>query len=179
MDKNQTLPFLIQIDGVFTSGQCQKLIDLAESKKMEYIDRANAQYYRVILDSKELADSLYKQLKYLIPETRNKKRVVGLNNVFRFSKYLKGDEFGMHKDGYNQDYQGNRSAMTLNIFLNEDFEGGETNFYYTADENDLRFSVKPKIGRGALFDSQQYHKGNAVLSGIKYLIRTDVMVSDN
>ena len=65
--------------------------------------------------------------------------------------------------------------MTLNIFLNDNFEGGETEFLY--NNKTLRYSAKPKLGRGALFDAQQYHRGNVVMNGNKYLMRTDVMVS--
>jgi predicted 2-oxoglutarate/Fe(II)-dependent dioxygenase YbiX len=105
-------------------------------------------------------------------------QVTGLNDHFRFSKYHPGQQFGIHRDGINQDATGARSALTLNIFLNDDFEGGSTDFFHTRNEDDLRFSVKPKPGRGALFFAQQYHCGRQVTKGFKYLLRTDVMVMD-
>jgi len=40
----------------------------------------------------------------------------------------------------------------------------------------LRYSAKPKSGRGALFWAKQYHCGNKVIKGNKYLLRIDVMV---
>lgn len=177
------LPLLIQIDDVFTLNECKSLIETAESKDMHLVDSGVAQYFRVILDDEQLAAKLYKRLYKFIPKTVDGKRVVGLNSVFRFSKYIRGGDFKMHKDGVNQDSKGNRSILTLNIFLNDNFEGGETDFFYSPmsgipDENDLRYSVKPKSGRGALFYAQQYHRGNLITKGEKWLIRTDVMVTD-
>ena len=123
---------------------------------------------------KELAADLFNRVKQYIPAMINGFKVVGLNDHFRFSKYHPGGKFDVHKDGFNQDSQGNRSVWTLNIFLNRDFDGGETVFYY--DTMQHRFTAKPKRGRGMLFDSQQYHCGNQVSNGKKYLIRTDVMI---
>ena len=165
------------IDDIFTPDQCKDFIERAESQGLEKIDRGIAIYHRTMIIDKPLADKLYQQLRHNIPTNFNGMRVVGLNDHFRFSKYYSGEGFGIHKDGINQDSQGNRSVMTLNIFLNEDFEGGETDFLHSNNSQDIRFSAKPKTGRGALFDSQQYHRGNVVKNGCKYLLRTDVMTS--
>jgi hypothetical protein len=67
---------------------------------------------------------------------------------------------------------------TLNIFLNDNFEGGETTFY-EKDGKTTRFVCKPKAGRGAFFYSQQFHEGNKILSGNKFLIRTDLFINHN
>ncbi|CAH6421060.1 Hypothetical protein KVN_LOCUS118 [uncultured virus] len=167
--------FLKVIDDIFTEEECKSIIKLAENRGLDDIDRGIAKYHRTIIKDKKLSDKLYIQLKSHIPIMFNGSKTICLNDHFRFSKYFPGEEFGLHKDGINQDSFGNRSVMTLNIFLNDDFSGGETDFYFD-DQKKLRYSVIPKIGRGALFDSQQYHCGNKVLSGYKYLLRTDVMV---
>lgn len=53
-------------------------------------------------------------------------------------------EFNKHKDGFNQDKNGNISIITFNIFLNDNFDGGETYFYN--DNGELILSIKPKTG---------------------------------
>ncbi len=174
------------LDDIFTLEQCKTLIQVCEAQGLEHVDRSasglgTVKYDRAMLANKDLAAALFKRLKQYIPQFVDGKRVHGLNNYFRFSKYYPGGEFAIHKDGVNQDVLGNRSAMTLNIFLNDDFEGGETDFFHNANNRgikELRRSVKPKTGSGVLFYSQQYHRGNKVTQGIKYLLRTDVMVSD-
>lgn len=65
--------------------------------------------------------------------------------------------------------------FTLNIFLNDDFTGGETNRFSYTSEYKLCYSVKPQTGRASLFWANQYHKGNKVIEPFKYLLRTDVM----
>lgn len=172
-------PLLIQIDDIFTPEQCQRLIQAAEQSggfKLE--DRDNAQYERVMMVRPDLARVLYARLRHAIPDEIDGNPVTGLNDHFRFSKYHPGMEFGIHRDGINQDSTGARSALTINIFLNDDFEGGSTDFFRTRDCDDLRFSVTPKTGRGAIFFAQQYHCGRPVTRGFKYLLRTDVMVMD-
>jgi predicted 2-oxoglutarate/Fe(II)-dependent dioxygenase YbiX len=86
----------------------------------------------------------------------------------------------MHLDGCNEDQHASGETtsayFTLNVFLNEDFEGGHTDFFNKMKgEKRPRFSVQPQAGRAALFWSAQPHRGNRVTRGTKYLFRTDVM----
>ena len=76
------------------------------------------------------------------------------------------------------------SMFTLNIFLNENFSGGETDFFNSCNTNDLQFSIKPKTGRAGLFYAKQWHACNKVNfdttkgQTYKYLLRTDIMVTE-
>lgn len=169
--------YLEVIDNFLSKEECTFLITFAENQGMKKIDRGSvAQYHRAEFDNDWLADMLYQRLvdKGLIPAYYNGSKVVGLNNHFRVSKYYPDGEFKIHKDGINVDKNGNRSVMTLNIFLNKEFDGGETDFFF--ENKTFRCSVKPEIGRAAFFDAQQYHRGNKVNNGLKYLLRTDLMV---
>lgn len=170
------LKFLVVIDDVLTPEQCKQMMEIGEKHGLEDINRGGmVKYQRSTFKDKRLADSLFFQLRNYIPKMYNGRRIVSMNDHFIFSKYDVGGKFDIHKDEINNDSFGNKSIMTFNIFLNEDFEGGETDFYYE-DRKTLRKSVKPKIGKGVLFDSQQYHCGNEVKSGNKFLLRTDVMI---
>jgi predicted 2-oxoglutarate/Fe(II)-dependent dioxygenase YbiX len=119
--------------------------------------------------NEEFADVLYKRIQPFLPPG-----TVRCNEYFRFSKYHPGQEFTKHTDGTNQDKYGNRSQYTLNIFLNKDFGGGETEFFDKYGQ--LAVRAIPEPGRAALFDRGILHCGNKVSSGNKYLLRTDVMV---
>jgi len=171
-------PLLVQVDDIFTAEQCQKLIAVAEDIGFKPIDNDVAQYGRVTIIRPDLARALHQRLQSYMPRHIDGNPITGLNDHFRFSKYHPGQQFKIHKDGINQDSSGARSALTLNIFLNDDFAGGSTDFFRSKNEADLRFSVTPATGRGALFFAQQYHCGKEVTSGFKYLLRTDVMVMD-
>jgi prolyl 4-hydroxylase len=161
------------IDCLLSEKECSELIEHFDSQKSEYVNRGIAEYHRHQEINKELVTKLLQRIK--LPENYNGSKIVGLNDHFRFSKYEPGMQFSIHRDGTNQDSRGNRSVMTLNIFLNDNFEGGSTDFYY--NDHTLAKSVVPKVGRAALFDSQIYHSGILVTSGYKYLLRTDVMTS--
>ena len=53
------------------------------------------------------------------------------------------------------------------VYLNENFSGGETELQ--------GYNIQPKTGTALLFPHALLHQGNAVLSGTKYVLRTDVM----
>lgn len=172
------MAYLKVIDDFLSPEECNNLIDHFEHQPTQLVDRMNAEYERVEMDNPLLAKLLWNRLQSAVelPTVVRACRVVGLNERFRFSKYHPGMEFQIHKDGVNQNRRGHRSVMTLNIFLNDDFDGGETDFYHSSDPQDLRYSIKPATGRAGLFDGQQFHAGNMVTRGFKYLLRTDVMV---
>ena len=59
------------------------------------------------------------------------------------------------------------SQFTLMVYLNDDLQGGETTF--------TRLSIKPETGTALLFFHQIEHAGAPVTTGVKYVLRTDVM----
>ena len=62
------------------------------------------------------------------------------------------------------------------IYLNDGFEGGETSFDDSySDELFDPFQVTPRAGMALCFAHHVYHKGEPVLKGRKYVLRTDVM----
>lgn len=65
------------------------------------------------------------------------------------------------------------SYITIQLYLNEGFEGGATTFL-SSDERE-RLEVVPKIGRVLVFEHRILHEGSRLLTGQKYTVRTDVM----
>ena len=57
--------------------------------------------------------------------------------------------------------------MTLMVYLNDIFEGGETVFNET--------TIKPQKGMALIFHHTLVHEGAAVTTGRKYVLRSDVM----
>lgn len=103
---------------------------------------------------------------------------VGLNTGWRLYCYKPGQHFGPHYDDSVDcpDMPGAVSLYTMLVYLNDDFEGGETNFYKSKGKQFL--SVAPVRGM-ALLHTQgplcALHEGAEVRSGCKWLLRTDVM----
>jgi hypothetical protein len=123
---------------------------------------------RLMVDDPEMAVTLYERANpFLVPEWFGWE-VLGFNERFRYYRYDPGQRFALHADGYFERHFHERSQFTFMIYLNEGFEGGETVF-------GLRLGVKPEVGKALVFYHRQLHEGAAVISGRKYVLRTDIM----
>lgn len=149
LTNNKTMDFLYAIDDLLTEEQCEEYMNMFNDDSIvEHINEPHRKYHRVQFIDKKLADTLYEKVKNYIPK-KTKKISVGINDHIRLSKYEPGQFFGIHKDGMNR-YDDNISYATLNIFLNSDFEDGETIFYEN-DKKTITLKCKPKPGRGSFF----------------------------
>src|SRR5690348_645087 len=83
---------------------------------------------RVMLDDREFAALLWERAKDQVPASWFHWEAVGLNERFRYYRYSPGQRFVAHTDGYFQRDNGERSQFTFLVYLNDDFEGGTTNF---------------------------------------------------
>jgi predicted 2-oxoglutarate/Fe(II)-dependent dioxygenase YbiX len=99
--------------------------------------------------------------------------VVGLNERLRFLRYSPGDYFILHFDGCFRRQDEERSFITLQLYLNEGFDGGDTTFIDI--DTDATIGVKPKTGNVFIFQHDIYHSGAEVTQGHKYAVRTEVM----
>ncbi|HZS03853.1 MAG TPA: 2OG-Fe(II) oxygenase [Blastocatellia bacterium] len=124
---------------------------------------------RVILDDRERAGNLWLRVSDQIPPVLEGRQAVGLNERFRFYRYDVGQYFAPHTDGYFRRENGEQSLLTLMIYLNDDFEGGETNFGEVC--------IEAGKGMALIFDHKLLHEGVAVRKGRKYVLRSDVMYS--
>merc|ERR1712137_1489573 len=72
--------------------------------------------------------------------------------------------------------KGDTSFMTVMLYLNGGFQGGETNFIITErflEEEAVQ--VQPRAGLALVFEHRLLHEGARLTRGVKYAIRTDVM----
>ncbi|MBH0056370.1 2OG-Fe(II) oxygenase [Pseudoalteromonas sp. SWXJZ94C] len=97
-------------------------------------------------------------------------KAIELSPHFRFYKYFRGHKFNMHKDG-KQKIKENETRLTLLIYLNDDYTGGDTLF---RTDN---ISINPVTGTALCFEHHEWHKGSVVTSGVKYVLRTDIVYS--
>lgn len=122
---------------------------------------------RVMIDDVPTAEDLWSRVTDYIPMRRGDWGACGVNERLRFYRYEIGQQFDWHYDGAFERDNGERSQLTFMVYLNEGFEGGETSFG--------RVSIQPQKGMALLFVHQIRHKGQPVVRGRKYVIRTDVM----
>lgn len=175
--------FAIVLPAVFTKEQCDALIAVSEKQGYEeaLVNVGYGQQERIvdlrksercIIDSFAMADDLIKVLYPYLPKVFQGKGISCVNERMRFLKYHPGDYFRPHMDGcFTRD--GQVSKITLQIYLNEGFQGGSTRFLsYDGREY---VDVVPKIGDVLIFQHRLLHEGAQLIQGVKYTIRTDVM----
>jgi prolyl 4-hydroxylase len=100
-----------------------------------------------------------------------------LNPRLRCLKYYPGQYFRSHYDASYTGIEGKHSEWTIQLYLNDDFKGGETVFMQ--DYGRWKIPFKPKAGAVILFCQSLLHEGSKVTEGIKYSVRTDVLVDND
>jgi predicted 2-oxoglutarate/Fe(II)-dependent dioxygenase YbiX len=128
---------------------------------------------RVMHDDFDLARDVYARILPFLPQKIGGRKPKELNERWRWYRYEPGERFKPHYDGTFQRNALEWSELTLMIYLNDDFAGGETKFYQRTGE--LRVSVTPVKGTALVFVHRKLHEGAIVLRGKKYVLRTDVM----
>ncbi|MGC4046428.1 MAG: 2OG-Fe(II) oxygenase [Armatimonas sp.] len=100
---------------------------------------------------------------------------MGLNERFRFYRYEPGQRFAPHFDGSYRRENGEESYVTLLLYLNNECEGGQTRI----EVPEGTYEVQPETGLALLFLHRLLHEGAPVTSGVKYVLRTDIMFESN
>jgi predicted 2-oxoglutarate/Fe(II)-dependent dioxygenase YbiX len=165
------------IDNFLSAPACAQLIATSENigyKEAEVNLSSGAQMmkglrnnYRALHSDQALADDLWEKLRGFCPEQIDGTYAVGLNEQFRFYKYESAQRFKRHLDGRFRRNEQEESRITFMIYLNDDFEGGETAFDHV--------TIQPATGTALCFIHEQKHEGCPVTRGIKYALRSDVI----
>jgi prolyl 4-hydroxylase len=124
---------------------------------------------RVMFDDRALAADLFSRIRAQVPEQLAGMRACGTNERFRCYRYDIGQRFAPHYDGAFVRDETERSLLTLILYLNDDFDGGATEFH------DFDIRVRPRRGTALLFQHLLLHEGCTVTRGVKYAMRSDVM----
>lgn len=168
---------LYLIEDFFNAQECDDLIIWSEQRVYEdakiqafgkeIMAKGVRNNSRITFIDFDLANRIWEKFKPFAVEKFGNSIAIGLNEMFRFYRYEKDQYFKKHIDGSYVRCIGEASCFTFMIYLNDDFEGGETTF-----EN---HTIKPKKGTALIFHHPMKHAGEQIQSGIKYALRTDVM----
>ena len=207
--KHPIVPNLHLIKDALSSSECEQIIAAAETVGFapDAPVRSDGEDSSVLAHNfywvvdQPFCAKLWNRVAPFVPEEVDGKRVRGVNRRFRVYRYVPGAEYRAHIDGawppsgispddtYIYDsspLEAKQSSLfTFLIYLNDDFEAGETTFFLpSAREGSMNaYSVKPVQGSVAMFphgetDGSLLHEGTGVKKGIKptakYVIRTDV-----
>ena len=178
MKKIELHPQIFIIEDFLTVKECSNYIERAELQTFEEA-KVNMQGHqvmnkmvrnndRVLFFDENLAKDLWLKLQGFVPSSIGSSIAIGLNEMFRIYRYEAGQRFKMHRDGSYERNDKEFSVLSFLIYLNDDFEGGETEFRKIA-------TVKPETGMALIFHHPVRHEGKEIISGVKYVLRTDVM----
>lgn len=163
---------IILIDNFLSESECCKYINEIYERKTVRNFTSVGKFKNEKYIDEILSIFFFDKLKNFI---QNKSLIIKPNNIIMTGKYSPNEHFGMHLDTglYYDKIKKEKSKFTLLVYLNDNFDGGETCFY----DNNLNFilSVKPKKSMALLFDIDLWHKGNEVINGEKYWIGCEII----
>lgn len=200
-----TVPNLGLIKNVLSPQECKSIIAAAE--RTTFVPDAPvrsdgeeasilAHNFYWVVDT-AFHDNLWARVSAHVPTHVGGRKVRGLNRRFRVYRYVPGAEYRCHIDGawppsgitpddgyvYDASPAGAKqsSLFTFLIYLNDEFEAGETTFFVPGVRDGVMnaYPVKPVMGAVAVFPHGEakgalLHEGTGVRKGAKYVIRTDV-----
>ncbi|KYQ91724.1 hypothetical protein DLAC_07506 [Tieghemostelium lacteum] len=184
------------IHNVLSKKECLYYIEESNKRGYKTIEKEFPQEYRnntrFFGKSQQLSEGLWKRmlpffqssdLEGVKPYGFDQSGVwvpVGLDDCFTFGRYEPGGRFKPHFDATYAENPDKRSIYTIQIYLNDDYEGGKTNFYklenpLDTEKHQLVESVTPRTGSAVIFNHDTLHEGAEVTNGVKYIVRVDMM----
>jgi hypothetical protein len=184
-----TQKLLATVPDLYTKEECaQMLLDVAKvewlpatvnSHEGRVVDAKLRDSTTAVLKNEALAPQLFERIQPHVPSSmfvedprvssRTSMALTGIYLPLRIYRYEPGQHLGLHQDQGYAGPDGSRSLLTLMVYLNDDFEGGETDF---PEQNER---IVPKIGTALWFQHMLLHSGSRVARGTKYVLRSDVL----
>ncbi len=183
-----TVPLLWTVPALFTPNECTGILEQGQSgpwlpatvnaESGRVVDARIRSSTTAVLRDAALSDELFRRIRPHVPaqmttEMGDRGRVsmdvVGIFLPLRIYRYEVGQQFGLHQDQSYAGEGGTLSLLTLMVYLNEGFSGGETDF------PEQSRTVIPKTGEALLFQHKLLHAGRPVTQGTKFVLRSDVL----
>jgi hypothetical protein len=166
-----------------TRKECSDFIELSENAGYEGAKIATAAGHvvakdirnndRLIWSDDRLARQWWDRAGAFFPPSFGRWQAIGFNERFRFYRYEPGQKFAQHVDLSFERSSGEISWMTFMVYLNANYTGGNTKFDLSNEPNPV--VVTPEQGTALAFMHDRLHEGEELITGVKYVLRTDVM----
>jgi hypothetical protein len=174
-----TQPLVWTVDDALPPAECEAYIRRMRAGQAELapivghhgpeVDLEVRNNTRVMWDDAAEANALLERVAARVPRRLSDRALAGANPRLRLYRYGPGERHGAHWDTVVELEGGVQSLLTLVFYLNDGFEGGETDF------PELGQRIAPRVGRALLFQHRVLHEATEVLAGEKYVLRTDVL----
>lgn len=174
---------MIEIEDFLSHGECDLLIEMIDKNHSRSSVVEGGTDISKVSETRTSSTSNLEPSNELVSRVHNKiaahlDEPIEKGEALQGQLYEPGQFFKPHNDFFSGSAydkhclsSGNRT-FTFMIYLNDDFEGGETNF------PQLETSVKPKKGKAVIWRntkdgvgiSETLHEGQSVVNGKKYII---------
>jgi hypothetical protein len=121
-----------------------------------------------VIDDPLLALRLFYRLAKALPPTREQAELAGLKPLLRCLRYQRGEGTTTHCDPARETSDGQRSQLSVVVFLNEKFDGGAIEF------PSVGRVVEPRVGRAIVFPHAALHRDRPVTRGRKFVLEAEV-----
>jgi hypothetical protein len=196
------------IDNFLYPDECDQIIQKGEEAEFEFLEYRNLHRVLCFDQDESLIKTIQNRLEesdFLLTMNSNlwekpqgfysngvnwKKNGRRINPCLRITRYENLNQFNWHRDSPYTNSELSKSNYTVIIYLNDDFEGGQTvfkvssnNIHHTGltikEEEKLMKNVRettiiPKKGTILIFPQCLMHMGSQVI-GTKYILRTDLV----
>eukprot|EP00455_Lapot_gusevi_P049768 TRINITY_DN7118_c0_g2_i1.p1 TRINITY_DN7118_c0_g2~~TRINITY_DN7118_c0_g2_i1.p1 ORF type:complete len:226 (+),score=51.68 TRINITY_DN7118_c0_g2_i1:96-773(+) len=175
-----------QLFGVLTPSECERLIAKGEELGFESLEGLYNPRYRsntrILIKDEEFAQLIWQRVSHFLPPVIATKLetwdLVGINEAFRFCRYEPGQLFRPHCDEPYQPSENLRSFLTFMVYLNEvGPDAGGATVFLSHEEAIAQPThlIHPSTGMALIFHQDRFHEGQQLLSGRKYMIRSEFM----
>jgi len=193
------VPGAFVLSNVLSASECSAVAALSEA--MGYTPDAPVSLARnirrnencVIIADDTLWQPIWERVREHMPPVVEGGSPAGLNQRWRLYKYGESDIFRLHTDGswpgsavregkLVRDAFGDRwSQLTFLIYLDADYDGGETSFFVPTSPRDGEM-VSVRVPQGSVLcffhgehELSLLHEGSLVTRGLKRIVRSDVL----
>eukprot|EP01084_Bolivina_argentea_P089698 161800_1 len=109
---------------------------------------------KLTIDNPKIANYIFNRIKSILPNTFNNRKLININERLRFLRYAPSEYFGAHYDGMYMRNNGQRSLLTIMLYLNDNYNGGSFKFLHPTNENKTH-SIKPTSGMIFIFEQKK------------------------
>lgn len=174
-----TQPLVWTVDDALSAADCAAYVARMEGGDAEVapivgkhggaeLDLAVRNNTRVMWDDEREANALLDRVRAKVPVRLSDMHLLGANPRLRLYRYGPGEKHGAHWDTVVEMPGGVKSLLTLVFYLNDGFDGGDTDF------PELNQRIVPRKGSALLFQHRILHEACRVTRGEKFVLRTDI-----
>ena len=171
---------IVEIDDFFSTDQSEAVLRERLNGFQSALSHYPSYYRnndRLVEDNDDLSKQFFEKLKKF--DINDLDEITGINTRFRFCRYQKNQMFSKHQDGVHYPNEKHESKYTFLLYLNnqDDFRGGNTEFFSSKYDGEPHTVIKPKRGKLVIFDHRIWHQGAKIILGNKYILRSDIYVN--